>query len=297
MHFRRCRVINHERLHGNFAAGRKARQGSAPAQNRTANEFSRAGWNKCLGQGEPGRLLHIDADWAGEPGVNATRDLAKLAPFVGDIRLDERRELSAQLVPEDRGAEVRATSEKLLRAWAKWGEGCLGRVIGDFSFTLWNRQSTTLWCARDFVGARPFYYAQVGGAFCFSNTLEILTTLPEVLRELDEAFLGDFLLVGWNADSTRTVYRDIRRLPAGHVLKFSNGKIEVSRFRSLPIEDPLKLRHPEEYVEAYLSLLRSAVNDRLPQGETSLYLSGGLDFSSVCAVAAQIASGRARWQH
>ena len=211
----------------------------------------------------------------------------------GDLRLDGRRELCGQLAGNEHAADASATSEELLlRAWAKWGESCLERVIGDFSFALWDSKEGSLWCARDFVGARPFYYAHVGGVFCFSNTLTILRSVPEISGELDELFLGDFLLEGWNNEPARTVYRDIRRVPAGHLLRYCKGSVEVRRFRKLPIEEPLRLKRAEEYVERYLDLLKSAVEDRLPEGATALYLSGGLDSSSVCAVAAEIASQR-----
>jgi len=211
----------------------------------------------------------------------------------GDIRLDGRQELREQLAGHDRTVEVKATSEELLlRAWEKWGEGSLGRVIGDFSFALWDVKEESLWCARDFVGARPFYHARAGGVFCFSNTMEVLRFVPEISGELDEVFLGDFLLEGWIVEPERTVYRDIRRVPPGHVLKFSRAGVEVHRFRKLPIEEPLQLKRDEEYLEAYRDLLKLAVNDRLTEGATALYLSGGMDSSSVCAMAAQIAGQR-----
>jgi asparagine synthase (glutamine-hydrolysing) len=211
----------------------------------------------------------------------------------GDIRLDAREELVEELSSEDYSAAIDVTSEELLlRAWAKWGSGSLERVIGDFSFALWDEKEETLWCARDFVGARPFFYAHVRGAFCFSNTLQILPLVPEVSTELDESFLGDYLLDGWSADEASTVYKDIRRLPAGRLLRFSKGALEVRRFRKLPIEEPLKLSRPEAYLEAYRELLEVAVRDRLPEGPTALYLSGGLDSGSVCAAASQIAADR-----
>jgi asparagine synthase (glutamine-hydrolysing) len=211
----------------------------------------------------------------------------------GDLRLDGRRELWRLLGGSELTEELGATSEELLlRAWARWGESCLERVIGDFSFALWDAKEGSLWCARDFIGARPLYYAHAGGVFCFSNTLAILRSVPQISGALDEVFLGDFLLEGWNGEPARTVYRDIRRVPAGHLLRFTKDGVEVRRFRKLPIEEPLRLERAEEYVEAYLGLLKSAVNDRLPQGETALYLSGGLDSGSVCAVAAQIADER-----
>jgi len=209
----------------------------------------------------------------------------------GDLRVDGRAELCRQLAEEGGALSVEASSEEyFLAAWQKWGEGALERVIGDFSVALWDAKEQTLWCARDFIGPRPFYYAHVGSVFCFSNTLDVLRRVPGVSSELDEQYIGDFLLEGWNMEPSRTVYRDIRRLPAGHLLRLSIGQSTVRRFRKLPVEEPVRLKRPEEYVENYLQLLRAAVNDRLPDGATAVYLSGGLDSGAVCAVVSQLAT-------
>jgi asparagine synthase (glutamine-hydrolysing) len=211
----------------------------------------------------------------------------------GDVRLDARQEVSQQLGDKNPAEVQGLTSEELLlRAWETWGPSCLERVIGEFSFGLWDAEEEVFWCARDFVGVRPFYYSHGNKIFCFSNTLPILRMVPEVSRELDETFVGDFLIEGWNADAFRTVYRDIRRLPAGHLLKLTKKSFEVRRFRTLPIEEPLRFRQPQEYVEAYRELLKVCVNDRLPGGPTALYLSGGLDSATICATAAGIAETR-----
>jgi asparagine synthase (glutamine-hydrolysing) len=213
----------------------------------------------------------------------------------GDIRLDGWQELIAQLGEDAGSFSTDATSESLLlRAWERWGPSCLERVIGEFSFALWDAKEKILWCARDFGGVRPFYYSIVQKVFCFSNTLQILRLVPEISGELDETFVGDFLLDGWNPDASRTVYRDIKRLKAGHLLKLSKDVFEVRRFRKLPIEEPLRLKDPEEYLQAFRDLLHTCVKDRLPEGPVALYLSGGLDSGSVCAVASQIARARAQ---
>jgi asparagine synthase (glutamine-hydrolysing) len=211
----------------------------------------------------------------------------------GDIRLDGREELWAQATGNDAIEAADSSDEELvLRAWAKWGADSLERLMGDFSFALWDSQESALWCARDFIGPRPFFYAHVGGVFCFSNTLQIMRAVPEVSGGLDECFIADFLLDGWSLDLWSTVYRDIKRVPAGHLLKLTGNDITLNRFRKLPIEEPLRLRRAEEYVECYRDLLHKAVKDRLPGEATSLYLSGGLDSGVVCAVASQIAAER-----
>ncbi len=214
--------------------------------------------------------------------------------LLGDVRVDARCDLLEQLAKAGTTVSPEATSEDLiLHAWHTWGEACLPRITGDFSFALWDSQNRCLSCARDFVGPRPFYYSHGSGMFCCSNTLEALLLVPEIAHELDEVFVGEFLLRGYCSDPSRTIYSQIRRLPAGHLLKYQDDSIAVTRFLTLPVEEPLHFSHPEEYLESYRQLLHEAVRDRLPLGPVSLYLSGGLDSGSVCAVAAQLAAERA----
>jgi asparagine synthase (glutamine-hydrolysing) len=213
--------------------------------------------------------------------------------IVGDIRLDGKNELAAALDLSSREAQADCDNKLLLRAWQKWGPDCLPKIIGDFSFALWDGSENTLWCARDFIGARPFFYAMADGAFYLSNTLRALRGLPGVSSELDSVFIGDFLLAGYCADLSRTVYRDIHRLPPGYRLKCHREKLDVERFLTLPIEEPY-LKRREEYLDAYLELLREAVADRLPQHPAALYLSGGLDSASVCAIAAELVKKQSR---
>jgi asparagine synthase (glutamine-hydrolysing) len=210
--------------------------------------------------------------------------------LLGDVRVDARHELIDQLAASGTSVPEDATSEALiLRSWQTWGEAALAHLTGDFSFALWDGGNRCLSCARDFVGPRPFYYAHGGGIFCFSNTLETLRLVPEISLDLDEMFVGEFLLRGYCSDLSRTIYAQIHRLPAGHLLSYKDDTIKVRRFLTLPIEEPHRFSRPEEYLEVYRQVLREAVKDRLPQGPAALYLSGGLDSASVCAVSSQIA--------
>jgi asparagine synthase (glutamine-hydrolysing) len=214
--------------------------------------------------------------------------------IVGDVRLDDKKHFAAVLGLSQSEMQSDCDDKMLLGAWQKWGPDCLPNLLGDFSFAFWDDSESTLWCARDFIGARPFFYAMAEGVFYFSNTLRVLRGLPGISSELDPIFIGDFLLAGYCADLSRTVYRDIRRLPPGHRLKCTREKIEVERFFALPIEEPLYSKRTEEYLDAYLELLRQAVADRLPQHPTALYLSGGLDSGSVCAIAAELVKKQSR---
>ena len=210
--------------------------------------------------------------------------------LLGEVRLDARKQLIGELLEIQQPVTKEASDQELLLlAWSVWGEGTLVKLVGDFSFALWDASRQSLFCARDFAGARPFFYAWRDGVFCFSNTLNIMRRAPGVSGGLDDSFVRDFLVDGLCSDPRRTVWRDVRRLPAGHRLVLSGGKIRVQRFLNLPIEEPLQFKRAGEYLENYRELMELAVRDRLPAGKVSLYLSGGLDSGSICATASQIA--------
>ena len=211
--------------------------------------------------------------------------------LVGEVRLDSRKEIVADLRANgERLDDETPDAEVVLHSWRAWGETALSKIAGDFSFALWDAEAKSLCCARDFTGARPFYFAEGAGFFCFSNTLQILRGVPGVSSELDDLFVRDFLLDGLCKDLERTVWRGVRRLRAGFRLNFSATNMDIRRFVQLPIEEPLRLKHPEEYLENFRELLERSVADRLPNDNVSLYLSGGLDSATVCATAARLAS-------
>lgn len=211
--------------------------------------------------------------------------------LLGDVRLDGRDDLIRQLEQAGETLPPSVTDEELvLRAWRLWGEKSLPDLLGDFAFALWDGEARRLHCVRDLLGARPFFYAKSAGQFHFSNTLEALRQAPGVSSKLDPQFIGDFLLREWCQDGEKTAYLDIRRLPAGHALVYSHEELCVRSFIQFSAEEPLLLSRTEEYVEQFQELLERAVRDRLPNKPCAIFLSGGLDSTSIGAVARKIAS-------
>jgi asparagine synthase (glutamine-hydrolysing) len=209
----------------------------------------------------------------------------------GDVRFDGRAELVERLVAAGATADIETPDEELLLdAWQLWGEAVLPQLLGDFCFGIWDALEKRLYAARDFIGARPFFYADFPGGFCFSNTFQAINRVPQISSELDEEFIGDFLLKGYGIDLTRTVYRVIRRLPAGHALQWSHDVLRVREFLRLPVEEPANFLKADDVIGAYGAVLERAIKDRLPpKGPVSLFLSGGMDSGTVCTAAAKVA--------
>jgi len=211
--------------------------------------------------------------------------------LLGDVRLDGRNDLRRKLEQHGDEFDGEVTDEELvLRVWRRWGEQGLPDLLGDYALALWDAESRNLWCARDLMGARPFFYAQAGNHLYFSNTLDAIRCAPDISSNLDEHFIGDFLLEGWNSDGVRTAFHEVSRLPAAHTLWYSSQGLRVIRHASLPVEEPLQLKREEEYVEQFRELLEQAVVSRLPRGPTAILMSGGLDSTSVAAIAQHCAT-------
>lgn len=176
-------------------------------------------------------------------------------------------------------------SETIVRGYKTWGEDCVDHLLGDFVFAIWDKRSRRLFCARDHFGVKPFFYARVANSFIFSNTLNVLRLDPRVSDQLNETAVGDYLAFGLNQDLTTTIFRDIQRLPAGQTLSLSNGSITTRRYWAPAIKDEIRFRDDRSYVDRFHQLFSMAIKDRLHTKRVSISMSGGLDSTSVAAIA------------
>src|SRR5579859_6415526 len=205
--------------------------------------------------------------------------------LLGDVRCDGREEIVRKLAQHGANVSPNASSEHLiLQDFEKFAEAGLAELNGDLSFVLWNPHERKLIAFRDLTGTRPFFYSLRDGVLVFSNTMQAVLAVPWVSRDLDEEFLADFLLGSPYHNPSASVYRGIRRLPPGHLLEFSEKGLAVRRIANMPVEGLLILKSEEEYVMEFRRLLEQAVRDRLPSVDTTIFLSGGLDSTTVAAV-------------
>jgi len=208
--------------------------------------------------------------------------------ITADARIDGWGDLKRKLEAAGRLVLDAATdADLILHAYHAWGERCVERLIGDFAFAIWDGQRRALFCARDHFGVKPFYYAQIGRTFVFSNTLNCVRGYPGVTDRLNDQAVADFLLFDTNQDPATTFFADVGRLPPAHCLTAADGKLALARYWSLPAENELLRLKPADTVAGFRELLGTAVADRLRTDRVGVSMSGGLDSASIAAVARQ----------
>jgi len=212
--------------------------------------------------------------------------------ITADARIDCRNELKRELEKAKPNRPPASTdSDLILQAYALWGEECVQHLRGDFAFAIWDARHKKLFCARDHFGIKPFYYAEIGDVFLFSNVLNCVRLHPELPEDLNDAAIGDFLLFGLNCDLGTTTFRDVRRLPPAHCLTVSAEEIGIRRYWSAPTSGAIRYRNADDYLEHFQTLLQSAVTDRLRVEQAGILLSGGLDSAAIAATARELSIG------
>lgn len=237
--------------------------------------------------------LDVDGLGAQTLAADANRGVFVLC----DARIDARDELAARLRATGNVACNGQSSDDALiaAAWKAWGAGCAEGLLGDFAFALWDRAGSSLFCARDPFGVKPFYYACRDGRLVFASALECVRGHLSVSGELDELAIADFLLVGHGLRQDATAYRDIARLAPGHALAWDARRgPRIERWFEFPLEAPVQGRRLDELLEEFRGLLRLAVADRLRGSRAAISMSGGLDSTSVAAMARDVLAARGR---
>jgi asparagine synthase (glutamine-hydrolysing) len=213
-------------------------------------------------------------------------DQARNLVITADARIDNRDELMSVLELPDRPLEKITDSEFILAAYHKWGETCPEHLLGDFAFAIWDQNKQSLFCARDHLGVKPFYYFyQPGNKFVFASEIKAIFGVPEIPRRLNEVRIADYLALMME-DKVITTYQDIFRLPPAHSLVINQSVIRIWPYWELDKQRELRLSSNEEYAKQFQKIFTAAVSCRLRSAfAIASHLSGGLDSSAVTCVA------------
>ena len=222
------------------------------------------------------------------PAGQAASDPELLLALVGDIRLDDRTDLQRRLGLDP--SQPIGDPDLVLAAYRRWGDLCVEHLVGDFAFALWDGRRRQVMCARDPFGTRPFYFHLAPATFAFSSGPEALLRLPVVPCRLNPLAAVDYLYHRYE-DTEASPWLDVLRLPPGSSLVVGTDQVRRRRFWHPESIAELRLGSDAEYEEAFRVALGDAVGARLAATGVGIYLSGGLDSSSVACVARPLYRG------
>ncbi|MDG3007224.1 asparagine synthase (glutamine-hydrolyzing) [Paludisphaera mucosa] len=232
------------------------------------------------------RLSIIDVEGGAQPLAN--EDDSVWIVYNGELY----NELELRPALEAKGHRYRThcDTETLVHLYEEVGDAFVERLNGMFALAIWDGPRRRLVLARDRMGQKPLYYAELpGGGLAFGSEPKALLKHPDVPRALDPDGLARYLFYEY-VPAPYSIWRGVRKLPRGHVLTWEDGRVEVSRFFPRPGDprDPSPPPFEEAASRFWGSFRNSVARHRRSDVPLGVFLSGGVDSSSVAAALCEV---------
>ena len=231
------------------------------------------------------RLSIIDLSSGQQPLFN--EDKTVVVTYNGEIY--NFLELSKELKKLGHQFRTHCDTEVIVHAWEEWGASCVERFRGMFAFALWDRRQETLFLARDRLGIKPLFFAELpGGWFIFGSELKSLSVHETLPREIDPTAVEDYLAFGY-VPEPKTIYQGVYKLSPGFTLSIRRGQKDLRPQQywdvSFKSHEPLS---EESVAETLIRRFKEAVHIRMiAEVPLGAFLSGGVDSSGVVAMMAE----------
>jgi asparagine synthase (glutamine-hydrolysing) len=237
------------------------------------------------------RLSIIDLSPAGnQPMHGCTKDVWLV--FNGEIY--NHAQLRQGLEQRGHRYSSHTDSETILHLYEERGLDFVNELEGDYAIALWDARREQLVLARDRVGVKPLYFHHQNGRFIFASEIKAILRHPSVTPEINEQSLYHYLTF-LTTPAPETLFRDIQKLPAGHLLIIKrDGTVELKQYwDALPLEHAkdFAARSEAEHSEEILRLLRDSIRKRMMSDVPfGVFLSGGVDSSANVALMSELMS-------
>ncbi len=179
-------------------------------------------------------------------------------------------------------------AEVVLRLYEKCGPETAQRLNGPFAVAVWDEGPRRLTLFRDRIGKKPLFYRMESSRFLFSSELKSILATPDVPREIDLSALDDYITYQY-VPHPKTIFRNINKLPPGHVAVWQNGQLSISRYWNIDWNEEDDRLSADEWSEQLRALLADASRLRMGTDEEVLgaFLSGGVDSSLITGMLKQ----------
>ncbi len=176
-------------------------------------------------------------------------------------------------------------TETIVHLYEEYGTDCVQHLRGMFAFAIWDTRKRLLYCARDRLGIKPFYFSLDQDRLLFASEIKALLECPGMKARLRCGVIPEYLAFGYLAGSG-TMFAGIEKLRPGHwLLAEEGGEVQIESYWDLPQSPEDEGRPASAYVRGYRELLEEAVESHLMSDvPLGMLLSGGLDSSAVAAI-------------
>ncbi|WP_368042913.1 asparagine synthase (glutamine-hydrolyzing) [uncultured Ruminococcus sp.] len=205
-------------------------------------------------------------------------------------------ELRTQLEQEGVVFQTHCDTEVVLQSYAHWGPRCVEQCNGIFAFAVWEHTAQRLFLARDRIGVKPLFYAEIPGGLVFGSEIKALLQHPDVPHEIDQNGVADLLLLGPGRTPGYGVFRTVREVKPAHCGYYMQGSLHLHSYWELHAAV-----HTDSFAETAAhvrELLTDAVRRQLVSDvPIGTFLSGGLDSSLLSSLSSQVLRERGETLH
>jgi len=176
-------------------------------------------------------------------------------------------------------------TEVIIHLYEEFGERCLDKLRGMFSFAIWDSRSNKLFAARDRIGIKPFFYCLIDGKFIFSSELRAILSSGVINKNINFNAAGGYFNYGC-VQAPHTMIEGVLQLEGAHYLVFEGGRMAITRYWEPSSTDSLRaFKKEEEYAYEIKLILDEAVRIRMVSDvPVGAFLSGGIDSSAIAAL-------------
>ena len=222
------------------------------------------------------RLSIIDLEGGRQPILN--EDKSKVLMFNGEIY--NYQSLREDLLKAGHVFTTKTDSEVLLHGFEEYGTDLLNKLRGMFAFIIWDKNTKTLFGARDYFGIKPFYYAKMQGTLMFGSEIKSFVEHPHFKRELNERALEGYLSFQYSP-GYETFFKNVYKLPPAHYFFYKDGKMDMQRYW-IPEFNAEEDKPLEYWVDEIEKTFDDSVNaHKIADVEVGSFLSSGVDSSYV----------------
>jgi asparagine synthase (glutamine-hydrolysing) len=235
------------------------------------------------------RLSIIDLAGGHQPIHNEDRTVWIV--FNGEIY--NFRQLRVELEAAGHHFYTSSDTETIVHAYEQWGADAIAKLRGMFGLAIWDARQRSLLVARDRVGIKPMYYAVAAGRLLFGSELKSLLCSPELPTEIDPDALDHYLSFLYTPRDG-SIFRDVCKLPPGHLLTWREGALAVRPYWQPAATESFSGSEADAVAALERVLVAAVDSHMISDVPIGAFLSGGVDSSLVVALMARLTTGRVK---